>query len=606
MSCNCAGALTSAFDGFREIWDRDYEFRIDENGRPSPVSLFAKELRTGREIFLREGELRARPRHPFDAGPNSLVISYMAAAELGCDLALGYGPPVNVICTYVETSAAINGLTAYGLARKRPSLLESCDLFGIAHMSKTRKDEMRDLILNHRHYDEDQWARIKGYNADDVLADIPLFLIHAPRMDVPMALFRGEYLKVVAAMEARGIGLDAHYLEQVKASWDPLRMRFIRRDDHLQLWDEAGVFHKDRLDQLIEARGWYWPRTETGQPSVDRETLGRMAARHPELKTFQRLHDQIAELRLGSFLNTVGADGASRCPIKPFWTRSGRNQPSGRDLAFLLSLPAWTHGFIRPREGWGIACLDWVAQEPGLGAGLSNDPALLEDYRTGDPHLAFAIRRGLAPPGATKKTHKDLRKTIKPISLGVAYGITKHGIAAQTGKSLLWAQDMLTAWRLTYPVFINWQNDTWAQAVFDETIISPYGWPMIITADTSKRTGLNYMHQAGGSDMMRIAAIAGHAAGIRIVAPVHDAFWIEAPLEELDDAIARMSAIMARAGAEVANGLEIPVEVSADVRWPNCLGDVRDPEDRAQILWEEIRGLVLGDLRGAKAAGGGN
>ena len=596
MFCNCAGVPTS-FDRFREIWDRDYEFRIDANGRPEPVSLFAKELRSGREIFMRRDELLSCVRMPFDAGQNTLVISYMAVAELGCDLVLGFGMPANVMCTYVETCSAINGLDAYGLKKKRPSLIESCNLYGVDHMTKAHKDKMRDLILNNERYTEEQWAKIRDCNADDVIADIPLFLILAPTIDVPMALFRGRYLKVVAAIEARGIPIDTDYLTELRECWQSLRMHYIQRDDHLQLWDEDGRFHKHRLEAVAEARGWWWPRTETGQLKTDAKTLGKMARRHPELTAFQRLHDQIAELRLGSFLNTVGVDGSSRCPIKPFWTRSGRNQPSSQDLAYLPSLPAWTHGLIKPREGWGVACIDWIAQEIGIGAGLSRDPALIADYRAGDPHLGFAVRAGLAPPGATKKTHRDVRNMVKPISLGVAYGISKYGVAEQSGKSLLWAADILAAWRHTYPVFVNWQNDTYAQALFDEIIVSRYGWPMIIHAGTSKRTVLNYMHQAGGADMLRIAAIAADKAGIQIIALVHDSFWITAPLNELNDAIVTMSSIMVRAGAAVADGLEIPVEVSAAVRWPDSWGDVRTEDDKGQSLWNEIKGLVQGELR---------
>jgi len=186
---------------------------------------------------------------------------------------------------------------------------------------------------------------------------------------------------------------------------------------------------------------------------------------------------------------------------------------------------------------------------------------------------------------------------VKPISLGVAYGISKYGVAEQSGKSLLWAADILAAWRHTYPVFVNWQNDTYAQALFDEIIVSRYGWPMIIHAGTSKRTVLNYMHQAGGADMLRIAAIAADKAGIQIIALVHDSFWITAPLNELNDAIVTMSRIMVRAGAAVADGLEIPVEVSAAVRWPDSWGDVRAEDDKGQPLWNEIKGLVQGELR---------
>ena len=102
----------------------------------------------------------------------------------------------------------------------------------------------------------------------------------------------------------------------------------------------------------------------------------------------------------------------------PWWTRTGRNQPSGRGLAYFLSLPAWVHGVICPPEGYGIACLDWVAQEFGLGAGSSGCPAMIADFQSGDPHLGLAILgTGLAPEGATKASHGAIRKTIKPVSL---------------------------------------------------------------------------------------------------------------------------------------------------------------------------------------------
>lgn len=527
--------------------------------------------------------------------------SFSAVAELGFCTDLGLPPPRNVMCTYAETSALINGLEIDGLTEKRPSLLEACDLYGIPHMDAQRKAAMRDLILSKDDYTDEEWREIEDYNTDDVLTDIALFVAEAPMIDVPTALFRGRYSKAVAAWDARGIPIDVEYVHELQDVWQALRRHYIERDDHLNLYDDDGHFHENRFAALIEARGWTWPRTPTGKPELRAKTFGQMVRRYPELRPLQRLRDQIAELRLGAFLNTIGTDGRSRCPTMPFWTRSGRNQPQGKGLALLLSLPAWTHGLIKPREGYGIACIDWGAQEIGLGAGLSHDFGLIEDYRAGDPHLNFAIRAGLAPAGATKKSHGALRDSVKPVSLGMPYGMGKYGVSAQTGKSLLWATEVLAAYRHTYPTFIQWQHDTVARALFDCRIVSPLGFPMAVHAGTPKRTLMNYMHQAGGADMMRLAAIAAHEAGIQIIAPVHDAFWIEAPLAELDDAIATMSRIMIRAGAAVADGLEIRIEVSADVRWPYCLGDVRKEDAKGQALWNEIKCLVYEDLRHRRA-----
>jgi DNA polymerase I len=459
-------------------------------------------------------------------------------------------------------------------------------------MSAEYKERMRDLILSKGEYTEEEWRAIEDYNKDDVLCDIPLLQALAPTLDVPAALFRGRYLKAVAAMELRGLPVDTGYLHELDANWHALRMHYIERDDDLDMYRSDGSFDESRLAALIEARGWVtWPRTATGKPELRGRTLGKMAKRYPELKLLQRLRDQIAELRLGAFLNTIGADGHSRCPLMPFWTRSGRNQPQARDKVFLPSLPSWTHGALRPPSGWGLGGLDWSTQEPGIAAGQSGDPALIADYQSGDLHMRFAIRAGLAPAWATKASHGALREAVKPISIGINYGMTKYGAAAAAGRSLQWAADSLAAYRHAYPTFIQRQHDVVTQALFDQRIVSPLGWPMTVHADTKRRTLLNFPAQAGGADMMRLAAIAAHEAGIHLCAPVHDAFWIAAPLSELDDAIGTMTEIMAKAGRAIA-GIDIPVELAAVVRWPQCLGHVRAPDAKGQAMWTEIKTLI--------------
>jgi DNA polymerase I len=595
MSCDCA-ALPSSFDRFRAIWHVDFEFRQDANHCPVPIAMFAKEHRTGTEISMRRTQLLATTRAPFDIGCDSLMVAYSAVAELSCFAVLRWPAPRNVLCTYFETSAQINGMDIDGLTEKRPNLLEACDLFGIPHrMTAEQKAYMRDLILDHTDYSDEEWLAIEGYNCDDVLFDIPLLEALAPRIDLAVALFRGRYSKAVAAMEAQGIPIDAEYLRDLQTYWQALRMFYIARDDVFDVYDDVGSFREDRFEALIRDRGWTWPRTPTGRLALDKKTFGKQCRQRPELQRLQKLRDQIAELRLGAFVNTIGADGASRISIMPHWTRSGRNQPSGRGKVFLLSLPSWIHGLIKPPEGWGMAALDWSGQEVAIGAGLSGDRAMIEDYLSGDPHIRFAIRAGLAPLWASKDSHGPLRDTVKPVSLGVSYGMSKYGAAAATGKSLVWAADTLARHRHTYPTFNQWQQDMSTQAIFDERIVSVLGWPMAVHAATSKRTIMNFPQQAGGADCMRLAAIAAHEAGIRIAAPVHDAFWITAPLPELDDAIATMTKIMVRAGKAV-TGFDIAVEVSAVVRYQQCFGDLRKSDAKGQAMWTEIKDLVRGDM----------
>jgi hypothetical protein len=603
MSCNCAG-LPASFDQFRSIWHVDFEYRQDANHLPVPIAMYAREHRTDAEIGpLDRRQLLSLRRAPFDTGPDAVMISYSIVAELSCFKVLSWPIPKNLLCCMVETSAVINGQDIAGLTKKRPSLLEACDLFGIPHMDADHKKHMRDMILNNETYSAEQWRKIEKYNRDDVLLDDPLLEAIAPHIDVPAAMFRARYCNAAADMEMTGIPISLRHLDILKMNWQALRMHYIRCDDTFGLYDDNGSFVEARFKALVTAKGWLdgWPRTKTGQLSLTSKVIGQQSKRFPELRQLQCLRDQIAELRLGHFLNTVGADGFSRCPIMPFWTVTGRNQPYGRDKVFLLSTASWLHGIIAPPPGWGLALLDWKAQELFLAAAYSGDQRLLADL-SGDPHMNFAIRIGLAPPGATKDTHEELRDMVKPISLGVNYGMTKYGAAAQSGRSLIWAESALAAHRHAYPDFACYQQNMTTQALFDARISTVYGWSMAVHAGTKRGTLLNYPCQAGGSECMRIAAIAAREAGIRIAAPAHDAFWIMAPLPELDTTIERMKTIMLRAGRAVA-GIEIPVDIAAVIHWPQCLGDVRKRGAKGQAMWREIQALLnSGELLSQEAS----
>ena len=139
-------ACRHSFDRFRAIWHVDFEFRQDDNHLPVPVAMFAKEHRTGAEIGpLRRDQLLKLRRAPFEIGPDVLMTSYSIVAELSCFKVLGWPMPRHLLCIYFETSAAINGLEIVGLEKKRPSLLEACDLFAIHHMPKNHKKHVRDL-----------------------------------------------------------------------------------------------------------------------------------------------------------------------------------------------------------------------------------------------------------------------------------------------------------------------------------------------------------------------------------------------------------------------------------------------------------------------------
>ena len=200
-----------------------------------------------------------------------------------------------MIDVYVETIAAINGNPDVWPEKRRPKLPEALELFGLTPvMPVEEKDRMRDMILGHTDYTEEQWGEIQPYNRVDTTETADLEEALAPSLDLPRALFRGRYSgAAVARMEATGLPIDTAYQDCLLENEDRIKLYFIRRDDTFGLY-EGTSFREGRLHNLIDAFGWDWPLTEHGRPELQRKTLAQQARRYPQLKPLVRLRDLIA------------------------------------------------------------------------------------------------------------------------------------------------------------------------------------------------------------------------------------------------------------------------------------------------------------------------
>jgi DNA polymerase-1 len=70
--------------------------------------------------------------------------------------------------------------------------------------------------------------------------------------------------------------------------------------------------------------------------------------------------------------------------------------------------------------------------------------------------------------------------------------------------------------------------------------------------------------------------------GIEVVAPVHDAIMICAPLDRLDEDVARARAAMAEASRIVLDGFELRTDANI-VRYPD-----RYMDPRGTVMWQRV------------------
>lgn len=109
-----------------------------------------------------------------------------------------------------------------------------------------------------------------------------------------------------------------------------------------------------------------------------------------------------------------------------------------------------------------------------------------------------------------------------------------------------------------------------------------FGWQLRTGADPNPRSLRNFPMQANGAEMLRIACILLHDAGIRICAPVHDALLIEAPLGTLDAVVAQAQDLMRQASRHVLGGFELSSDAKV-VRYPD-----RYMDDRGASFWNTV------------------
>jgi DNA polymerase I len=568
-------------EAFSEVWVADFEFELPCSEPPRPVCMVARELRSDRCRRLFRNDLAGLKEAPLSTGSNSVFVAYGAAAEMACFLGLGWPLPENILDLYAEFRLLLNGTNP----RDGFGLLGALEHFGINHMPAVEKDLMRALALRGGPWTEEEQKSLLNYCQEDVDKTMALLNVMSRFIDLPRALLRGRYSKAVARMERSGIPLDVATLNDLRDRWPRIQNQLIEDTD-----EEFGIYDGRRFDQerfwaWLQRKRIEWPTYQRVGSSpktclrLDKDTFEAVAARYPEVERLRQLRSLLSQL--GTLQLDVGDDGCSRTSLKPFTSKTGRNQPS--TAKFLFGLSKWSRQLIQPRPGYSVAYIDWEQQEFGIAAALSHDPAMLAAYESGDPYLAFAKQAGAAPPDATKESHAEIRELYKQCVLAVQYCMGANSLAFRIGSTLDRARALLDTHRRTFQKFWAWSDAAVNHAYLNGELHTAFGWRLKVTGDTSDTTVRNFPMQANGAEMMRLACCFATERGVRVCCPVHDALLIEAPTDQIADAVAITKAAMAEASDIVLGGFVLRTEEPR----PFVAGE-SFPTKQGQELWQTL------------------
>lgn len=562
-------------DRFRAVWSIDFEFSQRPGERPSVGCLVAREFHSKRIVRAGMDELRNMAQPPFDIGDDVLTVAYFSSAEWNCYLALGWPLPTRIVDLWAEFRVSLNG--------SRPAagwgLLGCLSHHGLDSMAATEKQEMRELAIRGGPFTDTEMLALLDYCQSDVDALDRLLPIMAPKIDAPRALLRGRYMAAVASMESLGVPIDMEMLELFRANWEPIKSQLIATvDADFGVYD-GKTFKMDRFASYLVRNQIPWPVTESGRLALDDDTFRSQAKVHPEVSPLRELRHTLSEMKLEKL--AVGADGRNRAMLRPFASRSGRNQPSNNQFIFGPSV--WLRGLIKPPPGRAIAYVDWSQQELGIAAALSGDPVLVQAYKSGDPYLEFAKMAGAVPATATKKTHPQERSAYKVCMLAVGYGMSEHGLAAKLDKPTAFARNLLRRHQETFPQFWKWSQSQVDAAMLTGKLETVFGWPIHTLGGDNPRSLANFPCQGNGAEMMRLACSMATEAGIAVCCPVHDALLIEADVGQIEAVVSRTQAIMQEAGRIVLDGFSIESDAKI-VCYPERYVD----EDRGLDMWQKV------------------
>jgi DNA polymerase-1 len=544
--------------------------------RPRPVCMVAKDLISGQTWRLWRDEFGSEP--PFPIGPDALFVAFYASAELGCFRALGWPMPARILDLFTEFRARTNGLQTPAGA----SLVGALTYFGLDGIGAQEKDELRALILGGGPWSGDDRAAILDYCETDVDALARLLPAMLPKIDLPRALLRGRYMAAAAAMEHTGVPIDVATLQQLRERWADIQDDLIATIDADYGVFEGRSFRAQKWADYLIANNVPWARLESGRLDLSDDAFREAAKAYPKVAPMRELRSALSELRLNDL--AVGTDGRNRTILSAFRSRTGRNQPS--NTRFIFGPSVWLRGLIQPPPGYGVAYVDWSQQEFGIAAALSGDTAMQAAYASGDPYLTFAKQAGAVPADATKETHKAERDLFKTCALGVQYGMEAPSLALRIGRPPIVARDLLRAHGETYRRFWRWSDAAVDRAMLHGSLATVFCWHIHAGENVNPRSIRNFPMQANGADMLRLAACLATERGIEVCAPVHDAFLICAPLERLDEDVARMRAAMAEASRVVLNGFELHTDAEL-IQHPD-----RYKDPRGAVMWDRVTRLV--------------
>ena len=396
-------------------------------------------------------------------------------------------------------------------------------------------------------------------------------------------------MQVLAAMELRGVRIDAGYLAEMSS-------QFAKRIESLQsgIYELAGEsFNLNSPKQLAEvlfdrlglpAGG----KTAKGSRSTKAEVLEALAHDYPivsqilEYREFSKLKSTYVDALPSYVLPDTGRVHGSFDQAVAATGRLSSSNPNLQNIPIRKSAGRQIRRAFIPADGCMLMTADYSQLELRIMAHLSEDPSLQQSFLDGiDIHRATAAQIFHVDPDEVTYQQRDRAKVI---NFGVLYGMGPQRLAREFDVSLAEAKDFIQRYFGAYPRVRDYLEATIERAR-DEGFVTTLlgrvrhlpelqsGRPMV--RSFGERIAVNTPLQGTAADLVKLAMVNLHTRLAElelssvILIQVHDELVLEVPEPEVD----RVTELV-REEMEGAIELDVPllVEIAVGPNWMDAKG----------------------------------
>ena len=388
-------------------------------------------------------------------------------------------------------------------------------------------------------------------------------------------------ISILAQMENFGIAVDVKALKKLEENFEGDSAAAVKQA-HDTVGHEFNLGSPKQLQEvLFEERGL--PKTKkikTGY-TTDAESLQGLLAKFPddELLTALLRYREVSKLKqtVTGLLSSVAPDGRIHTSFNQMVAATGRlssTDPNLQNIPIRTAEGFAIRGsFVVGEEFETLLTADYSQIELRVMAHLSNDPGLIAALKTGeDLHTTVGSQVFGVPPEAVDA---DMRRQIKAMSYGLAYGLSAYGLAQQLGIGNDQAKGLMNTYFERFGGVRDYLSNVVVEARklgYTESIMGRRRYLPDLNSenrqlrDMAERMALNAPIQGSAADLVKVAMIRVAAAlkkaGVksRLLLQVHDELVVEIAPGELDAVTALVVTNMQSVG-----NLQVPMDVSTGI-----------------------------------------